>query len=853
MDSKDEAQTPAAEPQGHGDRQQGEEEVKVIVLNYGKWKDSKALSELLRAKGVAFLKVQKARQLSFGFVHFRSKEERAQAMPKLRSIDWSGEPLEVKDALPKKSMKPMRQRNKRDRDEQDTNRKTEDKQVEDVSQRDVRDVVTPWAAVPYEEQLERKEAEMKKVLIKIVRQTRKEFGKKEKRVAQCQRNVAKKKRKLDKEAEQVEQEGEKEAEQQVKQETEQQVKQEAEQHVKQETPAAAYVDDAKPQYALKIPQWLNSHGSLFIVANNVLYSRAHEAKADTPWTRVAGAADVVAIVSFGSDLVAVKTDNIIYALKPDLSSKDGFSWEKVCSGPEGSQITAFASLRGVLLSCTSDGKIYKQEGTGRFASGEWKLLGDVPGASVIGLHNGFLYAHNPDSDSATPWSRAPLDATALEALTFETFDVTMPTALGIASHNTLFILLTPEALQFVQQDGTVKATVALAEEVKGASFTGFASHNGLCCPMDSIRASPVTEGYRNKCEFSFGFDNDDKPCVGFRLGLFREGSVVVSKPDECINVSSEMKAVCAVMQNILETSDIPVYNVKTKTGVWRVLTVRQSVSTGELMVMAQVNPADKTPEERAAVKDVLVKRLTDASNSFKMTSIYMQEYEGLSAPSDNDPVEHVFGKAKLEEHLLGMRFSVSPNAFFQVNTRGAEKLYSLVKEYANADEKTLLYDVCCGTGTIGICASKGVGKVVGIEICKPATDDAEVNAVLNDVKNVSFVNSKAEDVMKDLLHKKREESEKHLSRVVAIVDPPRAGLHHQVLRALRACPPVERIVYVSCNPTNSLVRDAVTLCGPSTKSTQGQAFKPVHAAPVDMFPHTPHCEMIIVFDRVKAE
>ncbi|ETO71542.1 23S rRNA (uracil-5-)-methyltransferase RumA [Phytophthora nicotianae P1976] len=813
MDSKDEVHV-AAEPQGNDARQ--EEEVKVIVMNYGKWKESKVLSELLRQKGVNFLKVQKARQLSFGFVHFHSKEERAEAMPKLQAIEWNGELLEVKDALPKRSMKPMRKRNKRDPEE--AGKAQQEQQEEDVSQRDVRDVVTPWASVPYEEQLERKEAEMKKVLVKIVRQTRKEFGKKEKRVAQDQRNVAKKKRKLEKE-----------------------------ENTEQVKPAEVYVDDAKPQYSLKIPKWLNSHGSIYVVANNVLYSRAHEAEADTPWTRVADATDVAAIVSFGSDLVAAKTDNNIYALKPDQSCNGGLAWEKICSGPEGSQITSFASLRGTLLSCTSDGKIFKQEGTGRFASGEWKLLGEVPGASIIGLHNGYLYALN----ATAPWSRAPLDGTALEALKFEKFDVKMPEALGITSHNTLFILLTPESLQFVQQDGTVKASVALTEEIKGANFTGFASHNGLCCPMDSIHASPVTEGYRNKCEFSFGFDKEDKPCVGFRLGLFREGSVVVSKPDECINVSKEMKAVCAVMQNILETSDVPVYNVTTKSGVWRVLTVRQSVNTGKLMVMVQVNPKDKTDEERAAVKDLVVKRLTDESNSFKITSIFMQEYEGLSAPSDNDPVEHVYGNTKLEEYLLGMRFSVSPNAFFQVNTRGAEKLYSLVKQYANADEHTLLYDVCCGTGTIGICASKGVGKVVGIEICKPATDDAKVNAVLNDVQNVSFVNSKAEDVMKDLLHKKRDESEQHLNRVVAIVDPPRAGLHHQVLRALRACPPVERIVYVSCNPTNSLVRDAVTLCGPSTKSIQGQAFEPVHAVPVDMFPHTPHCEMIIVFDRVK--
>lgn len=806
-------QEPAA-PEGNAHP----EEIKLIVMNYGKWKDSKALSELLRKQGVEFLKVQKSRQLSFGFVHFHSTEERDAMLPKLQQIKWGKETLEVKVALPKRSMKPMRSK-KRKAEQEET------QEQEDVSERDVTDVVTPWAAVPYEEQLERKEAEMKKVLVKIVRQTRKEFGKKEKRVAQDQRNVAKKKRKLEKE--QAEKEGVKD----------------------DQKPAEVYVDEDKPQYALKIPNWLNSHGSLYAVANKVLYSRAHEAEAGTPWSRVADAADVVAIVSFGSDLVAVKTDNVIYALKPNSKLSDGYAWEKICSGPEGMQITSMASLRGTLLCCTSEGKVLKQEGTGRFASGEWKQLGEVAGATTIGLHNSYLYALVPNG----AWWRAPLDATVLESTSFTPFEVTMPEAVGFASHNTLFILLTTDSLQYVQQDGTIKATVPLTEEVKGASFTGFASHKGLCCPMDSIHASPVTEGYRNKCEFSFGFDKEDKPCVGFRLGLFREGSVVVSKPDECVNVSNEMKAVCAVMQNILETSDIPVYSVTTKQGVWRVLTVRQSVNTNDLMIMVQIHPNGKSREELDAVKGLVVKRMTDSSNSFKMTSIYMQEYEGLSAPSDNDPVTHVYGETKLEEHLLGMRFSVSPNAFFQVNTRGAEELYSLVKHHAKADEHTLLYDVCCGTGTIGICASKGVGKVVGIEICKPATDDAEVNAKLNNIENVSFVNSKAEDVMKDLLQKKREENEKHLNRVVAIVDPPRAGLHHQVLRALRACPPVQRIVYVSCNPTNSLIRDAVTLCGPSTKSIQGKAFEPVHGVPVDMFPHTPHCEMIVVFDRVKDE
>ncbi|KAI9913148.1 hypothetical protein PsorP6_006361 [Peronosclerospora sorghi] len=784
---------------------------KVIVMNYGKWKDAKVLHDVLSAKGITFLRVQKARQLSFGFVHFHSKEEREQALPKMKTIEWNGELLEVKDARPKRHGKPA-------------HKSTADPSEAPVpvAARDVRDVVTPWATVPYQEQLERKETEMKKVLVKIVRLSRKEYGKKEKkRVARD--TTATKKRKVESEKPDPE---------------------------TIET-LDVYTDDAKPQYECTVPAWLQSNGSLYVVANHCLYARPHEGGAETPWTLVADAADVVAIISFGSDLVGVKTDNGIYALKADSTGKEGMCWAKIGHGPEQASITSLASLRGTLLSCTSDGKIYQLEGSGSVASSRWKQVGEVPGATIIGLHNGFLYVHTRELDDHMSWSRAPVQATALETLAFEPCDLTIPACFGLTSHNALRILLTSDALVFVQDNGSVKAKVPLPAELKTTSVMGLASHRGLCCPLDAIRGSPVTEGYRNKCEFNFGFDSAGKPCVGFRLGLFREGSVVVSKPDACVNVSMEMKAVCAVMQTILETSDIPVYNVTTKRGVWRVLTVRQSFCTGELMVMVQVNLTDRTQQERDAMQTLLVHRFTNDDTSFNVTSLYIQEYDGFSAPSENDPVEHVFGKRTLEEELLGMRFSVSPTAFFQVNTRGAETLYALVKEFASADEHTLVYDVCCGTGTIGICVSKGAGRVVGIEMCKSATEDAEVNARLNGIKNVSCINSKAENVMKDLLQTKREERDKHLKRVVAIVDPPRAGLHHQVLRALRACPPVERIVYISCNPSVSLVRDAVTLCGPSSKSIQGEPFQPTRAAPVDMFPHTPHCEMILVFDRVR--
>ncbi|GLD99870.1 hypothetical protein PINS_up008598 [Pythium insidiosum] len=727
--------------------QEEEEEYKLIVLNYGKWKDAKSMDAFLRERGVAFRKVQKSRQLSFGFIHFHSAEQRDAAMPQLQALEWTGELMDVKPALPRRSMKPLRgQHKKRQRDDQsESNAATNGGDEEDndngaqeptgdgdeaaanASAKTARDVVAPWADVAYTEQLERKEAEMKKVLVKIVRQTRKEYFKKEKRMNGGDRRHNKKQKK-DADAE----------------------------------------DDYRKT---DIPTWLTSHGSLYLVMDDVLYTRAHEANASTPWTRFADAAGIVSIVSFGGELVGATQNGDIQVLTHEPT---GTTWSLLCQGP-GAPIVSLASLRGSLLCCTADGNIMKQEGMGRFATGDWKLITTLAGAKTIVIHSGFVYAFCPEAAAELQWQRAPLTADALDKLTFEPFawDLAQPgQLLGMCSHDHQVILLCGQSLVYAEPQGVVEQPIPLLinqpDSTVAGRITGFASHKGLCCPMDSIHASPVTEGYRNKCEFSIGFDADGKPCVGFRLGLFRDGSVIVNAPTNCVNVSTVMEQVCAAVQQLVETSGIPVYDVKTQEGVWRLLTVRHSERTGQLMIILQINPKSLSAEElekvRALTKAHLVGDDTTPANvPFQVTSLYIQEYAGVSAASEDDPLVHLHGSKTIEEILLGLRFSVSPSAFFQVNTQGAETLYSLVKRHANADEQTLLYDVCCGTGTIGICAAAGVGKVVGIEICKAATDDAAVNAERNSVSNVSFVNSKAEDVMRDLLKTKQEGGEDPLT------------------------------------------------------------------------------------------
>lgn len=180
-----------------------------------------------------------------------------------------------------------------------------------------------------------------------------------------------------------------------------------------------------------------------------------------------------------------------------------------------------------------------------------------------------------------------------------------------------------------------------------------------------------------------------------------------------------------------------------------------------------------------------------------------------------------------------------------------------VKEVSTSPEDTVLYDVCCGTGTIGlVCMKEGaVGAVVGIDISEPAIKDARRNAELNGFEvddaegrpKTQFVANRAEAAIAKVMREHRGEGKKY----VAVVDPSREGLHTDVVRALRVNQSIKRLVYVSCNPTSSLVRDAALLCSPPTKRYGGQAFRVTSCQPVDMFPLTSHCEMVMTFDRLE--
>eukprot|EP00002_Diphylleia_rotans_P022855 TRINITY_DN448_c0_g1_i4.p1 TRINITY_DN448_c0_g1~~TRINITY_DN448_c0_g1_i4.p1 ORF type:complete len:514 (-),score=106.65 TRINITY_DN448_c0_g1_i4:204-1745(-) len=371
------------------------------------------------------------------------------------------------------------------------------------------------------------------------------------------------------------------------------------------------------------------------------------------------------------------------------------------------------------------------------------------------------------------------------------------------------------------------------------------TEKGLCCPFEGIKPSPIQNYYRNKSEFTIGLNASGQPAVGFQLGNFRDGVIVIGEPDECLNVSVEAKAISQSLTSYLRGSGLACFNKINHEGFWRIMTVRQGFRTGEVMAIIQGKAADYPPDVVQNELDGLKEYFTkEVEKGLKLSSLIFQENNGVnnSTPTDSKQVI-LFGNGYIVEEMCGLKFQVSPGAFFQVNTPAAEVLYNTILEYAKAERTSTFLDVCCGTGTIGLAASKSVCKVIGVELSAPAIADAHVNMNLNGIKNAEFHCSKAESVMQELLQRNA------YGRLVAVVDPPRSGVHANVSRALRTASNIDRVVYVSCNPEAGLVQNALELCRAPSGRFKGVPFVPVLACAVDLFPHTNHCEAIMVFER----
>ena len=194
----------------------------------------------------------------------------------------------------------------------------------------------------------------------------------------------------------------------------------------------------------------------------------------------------------------------------------------------------------------------------------------------------------------------------------------------------------------------------------------------------------------------------------------------------------------------------------------------------------------------------------------------------------------LYGEPFIQEKIGDLTFEISANSFFQTNTLQGEILYKEVEKAISLKGDEVIYDLYCGTGTIGLYLSKNAKEVYGFEVIRSALDDAEKNADRNDISNVHFLKANL-----DTFFKSGQLPNRIPRPDVIIVDPPRAGMHQDMVSYLPKLK-AKKIVYVSCNPTTQ-ARDARILCE--------NGYKIKDATMVDMFPHTPHIEMVMLFSK----
>lgn len=268
------------------------------------------------------------------------------------------------------------------------------------------------------------------------------------------------------------------------------------------------------------------------------------------------------------------------------------------------------------------------------------------------------------------------------------------------------------------------------------------------------------------------------------------------------------------------------FDLRAQHGLLRDIIIRNS-NTGEWMVIIQFHYDEEGDEERAKAL------LNHIANKFEEISslMYLDNQKCNDTIGDQDIITFK-GNDYIYETMEGLKFKVGPKSFYQTNTEQAYHLYSIAREFAGLTGNELVYDLYTGTGTIANFVARQARRVIGIEYVPEAIEDAKVNSAINGIDNTLFYAGDMKDILND------DFISEHGRPDVIITDPPRAGMHTDVVQTiLRAAP--RRIVYVSCNPATQ-ARDLADL---------DTDYKVIEVQPVDMFPHTPHVENVVLLER----
>jgi 23S rRNA (uracil1939-C5)-methyltransferase len=325
--------------------------------------------------------------------------------------------------------------------------------------------------------------------------------------------------------------------------------------------------------------------------------------------------------------------------------------------------------------------------------------------------------------------------------------------------------------------------------------------------------------YRNKLEYSFA-PGPDGPLLGFhRAGRWDE----VLDVERCWLTTELGNAIREAVKGWAREEGLLAYDQETQKGFLRHLVVREGRNTGQALVVL-VTAAGELPDEGYLVE--VLRRFPEVRSIHRVVNDSPAEVTNL-------PGRLLWGDEAIEEEILGLRFRLRPNAFLQTNTSMCERLYELAIEYAGLAGGETVYDLYCGTGTIGLAVAGNALTVWGVDASEESIACALENADLNGIANAAFFAGEVGASIDEL-------AERAGRPDVVVVDPPRAGLSGKALRRVAGVE-ASRLVYVSCNPT--------TLAGNARELCDQLGYRLERARPVDMFPHTPHVETVALFVR----
>lgn len=344
---------------------------------------------------------------------------------------------------------------------------------------------------------------------------------------------------------------------------------------------------------------------------------------------------------------------------------------------------------------------------------------------------------------------------------------------------------------------------------------------------EGILGSPLTTAYRNKMEFSFGDEYKDGPLA---LGLHKKNSMYdIVQIEDCAIVSEDYNRIVKYTVDFCQKNNLPYYKKMQHTGLLRHLVVRQSITTGEILV----NLVTSTQNLDSLNTEEYVAGLLELSLDGRIAGILHTLNDSLADAVISDETRLLYGVDCIYEEILGLKFKISPFSFFQTNTKSAERLYNKAREYVGDTQDKVIFDLYSGTGTIAQMLSPVASKVIGVEIVEEAVEAAKENAAINNLTNCHFI---AGDVLKviDEIEDKPD---------IIVLDPPRDGINPKALAKIINYG-VNEIVYISCKPT-SLARDLVTF--------QENGYYVKRACAVDQFVNTVHCEVVALLVRERSD